>query len=68
MCGVFRVTVVGQESWSHLMGAIYRAILEENLLEAANDLRLGRRLNFQQDNDPEHTVKKKSSDLRKSQN
>ena len=33
-------------------GAKYRAILEENLLEAAKDLRLGRRFIFQQDNDP----------------
>ncbi|KAJ7335926.1 hypothetical protein JRQ81_013867 [Phrynocephalus forsythii] len=33
-------------------GAKYRAILEENLLESAKDLRLGRRFTFQQDNDP----------------
>uniref|UniRef100_A0A803K6F5 Tc1-like transposase DDE domain-containing protein n=1 Tax=Xenopus tropicalis TaxID=8364 RepID=A0A803K6F5_XENTR len=35
-------------------GAKYRAILEENLLESAKDLRLGRRFTFQQDNDPKH--------------
>lgn len=38
-------------------GAKYRAILEENLLEAAKDLRLGRRFTFQQDNDPKHTAR-----------
>ncbi len=38
-------------------GAKYRAILEENLLESAKDLRLGRRFTFQQDNDPKHTAK-----------
>lgn len=38
-------------------GAKYRAILEENLLEAAKDLRLGRRFVFQQDNDPKHKAR-----------
>ena len=38
-------------------GAKYRAILEENLLEAAKDLRLGRRFIFQQDNDPKHKAR-----------
>ena len=38
-------------------GAKYRAILEENLLEAAKDLRLGRRFTFQQDNNPKHTAR-----------
>lgn len=35
-----------QERWSELMGiegAKYRAMLEENLLQSAKDLRLGRR-------------------------
>ena len=38
-------------------GAKYREILDENLLHSAQDLRLGQRLNFQQDNDPKHTAK-----------
>ena len=38
--------------------AMYRDILEENLLQSALDLRLGRRFIFQQDNDPKHTAKK----------
>ncbi len=37
--------------------AKYRDILDENLLQSAQDLRLGRRLTFQQDNDPKHTAK-----------
>jgi hypothetical protein len=32
-------------------------ILDENLLQSAQDLRQGRRFTFQQDNDPKHTVK-----------
>ena len=31
-------------------------ILDENLLQSAQDLRLGQRLTFQQDNDPKHTA------------
>ncbi|KAK1789282.1 hypothetical protein P4O66_015226, partial [Electrophorus voltai] len=38
-------------------GAKCRAILEENLLEAAKDLRLGRRFTFQQDNKPKQTAR-----------
>jgi hypothetical protein len=34
-----------------------RQILDENLLQSAHDLRLGRRFTFQQDNDPKHTAK-----------
>ncbi|KAK1789178.1 hypothetical protein P4O66_015128, partial [Electrophorus voltai] len=37
--------------------AMYRDILEENLLQSALDLRLGRRFIFQQDNNPKHTAK-----------
>ena len=37
--------------------AMYRDILEENLLQSALDLRLGRWFIFQQDNDPKHTAK-----------
>lgn len=35
----------------------YRTILNENLLESAKVLKLGRRFTFQQDNDPKHTAK-----------
>lgn len=38
-------------------GANYREILDENLLQSAQDLRLMRRFTFQQDNDAKHTAK-----------
>ena len=38
-------------------GAKYREILDENLLQSSQDLRLGRRFTFQQDKDPKHTTK-----------
>ena len=34
--------------------AKYREILDENLLQSAQDLRLWQRFTFQQDNDPKH--------------
>jgi hypothetical protein len=37
--------------------AKYREILDENLLQSALNLRLGRRFTFQQDNNPKHTTK-----------
>ena len=37
--------------------AKYREILDENLLQSAQDLRLGRRFTFKQGNDPKHTAK-----------
>ena len=37
--------------------AKYRQILDENLLQSAQELRLGQRFTFQQDNDPKHTAK-----------
>ena len=39
-------------------------ILDENLLQSARDLRLGRRFIFQHDNDPKHTAKKTKEWLR----
>ncbi len=38
-------------------GQVQGYILDENLLQSAQDLRLGRRFTFQQDNDPKHTAK-----------
>ena len=35
--------------------AKYREILDENLLQSAQDLTLERKITFQQDNDPKHT-------------
>ena len=37
--------------------AKYRGILDENLLQSTQDLRLWQRFTFQQDNDPKHTAK-----------
>ena len=36
---------------------MYREILDENWLQSAQDLRLGRRFTFQRDTDPKHTAK-----------
>ena len=38
-------------------GAKYRETLDENLLQSAQDLRLGRRFTFQQVNNPKNTAK-----------
>ena len=35
----------------------YREILDEKLFQTAQDLRLGRRFTFYQDDDPKHTAK-----------
>ena len=37
--------------------AKYKDILDENMLQSTQDLRLGRRFTFQQDNNPKHTAK-----------
>jgi hypothetical protein len=37
--------------------AKYREVLDENLLQSAQDLRLRQIFTFQQDNDPKHTNK-----------
>ena len=39
--------------------AKYREILDENLFQSAQYLRLGRRFTFQQDNDPKHTARQR---------
>ena len=44
-------------------GAKYREIFDDNLLQSAQDLRLGRRFTFQQENDPKHTAKTKQEKL-----
>ena len=44
--------------------AKYREILDENLLQSTQDLRLGRRFTFQQDNNPKHTAKTMQEGLR----
>jgi hypothetical protein len=38
-------------------GAKYRRILDENLLQSVQDLRLGRRITFQQEHNPTHTAR-----------
>ena len=38
-------------------GEMYREIVDENLLQSAQDLRLGQRVTLQQDNDLQHTAK-----------
>uniref|UniRef100_A0AAZ3QC59 Uncharacterized protein n=1 Tax=Oncorhynchus tshawytscha TaxID=74940 RepID=A0AAZ3QC59_ONCTS len=38
-------------------GLKYREILDENMLQSTQDLRLGRRFTLQQDNDLKHTAK-----------
>jgi hypothetical protein len=38
-------------------GAKYREILDENLLQSAQDIRLGQRFTFQRGDDPKHTAK-----------
>ena len=40
-----------------IIGAKYRKILDENLIQSAQDLALGQRFTFQQDNNPKHTAK-----------
>jgi hypothetical protein len=57
-CGdVLQRQGLGDESGLRERYRKYREILDENLLQTAQDLRLARRFTFQQDNDPKHTVK-----------
>ena len=58
-------SVAGTERLVRIEGKInrekYREILDVNLLQSAQDLRLGRRFTFQQDNDPKHKAKTMAS-------
>ena len=40
-----------------MIRAKYRQIIDENLLQSSNNIRLGQRFTFQQDNDPKHIAK-----------
>ena len=40
-----------------IIRAKYKEILDENLLQSPQDLRLWKRFTFQQDNNPKHTAK-----------
>jgi len=57
--GCFSVAGIGRlvRIEGTMSGAKYRQILEENLLQSANDLRLWGRFTFQQKNDPKQTAK-----------
>ena len=59
MWGCFSMEVTGRlvRIEGKMNGAKYREILDENLLQSAQDLRLGRRFTFQQDNDRKNTAK-----------
>lgn len=57
-CGcVFQWQELGDESGSNLNGANYRAILNKNLLQSAQDLWLGKSFTFKQDSDSKRTAK-----------
>ncbi len=57
--GVFQLQGTGRlvAIEGKMNAAKYKDILDENLLQSAQDLRLGRRFTFQQDNDPKHIAK-----------
>ena len=59
-CGdVFSAALTGRlvRIKGKMNGPKYREILDENLLRSPQDLRLGQRLTFQQDNSPKKTAK-----------
>jgi hypothetical protein len=64
--GCFSTTGTGRlvRIEANMNGAEYREFFDENLLKSAQDLRLGRRFTFQQDNDPKHTAKTTQECLR----
>jgi hypothetical protein len=51
--GTVRLVLIEEK----MSGAKYREILDENLLQSTQDLRLGRRFTFQQVNNPKPTAK-----------
>ncbi len=53
LAGTARLVRIG----GRMNAAKYREVLEENLLQSARDLRLGRQFTFQHHNDPKHTAK-----------
>ena len=57
--GCFSAAVTGRlvRIEGKMNGAKYREIIDENLLQSTQDLRLGRSFTFQQDNNPKHTAK-----------
>uniref|UniRef100_A0AAZ3PFP1 Tc1-like transposase DDE domain-containing protein n=1 Tax=Oncorhynchus tshawytscha TaxID=74940 RepID=A0AAZ3PFP1_ONCTS len=59
LCGCFSAAGTGRlvTIEGKMNGAKYRPILDENLLQSTQDLRLGRRFTFQQDNNLKHTSK-----------
>jgi hypothetical protein len=54
LCGCFSSAGIGRlvRNKALMNGAKYREILDENLLQSAQDIRLGQRFTFQQDNNP----------------
>jgi hypothetical protein len=59
LLGCFSVAGTGRlvRIEAKMNGAKYREILNENLLQSTQDLSLGQRFTFQQDNNPKHTAK-----------
>jgi hypothetical protein len=58
LCGYFSAAGTGRLVWieGKMNWAKYREILDENLLQSAQELRLRRRFTFQQDNDRKRTA------------
>ena len=57
LCGCFSAAGRLVRIQAKMNGAKNREVLDENPVQSTQDLRLGRRLTFQQDNDPKHTAK-----------
>jgi hypothetical protein len=49
-------SAAGTGSLVRIKGVQYREMLDENLLQSTQDLRLGQRFIFQQEHDPKHTA------------
>jgi hypothetical protein len=54
-CGCF--SAAGSERLVRIEGTKYREIVDENLLQSAQEHKLGLSFIFQQDNDPRHIAK-----------